>query len=177
VGAPYIFESTRLGFRAWRDSDLLPFSALNADPEVMEYFPARLTPGETAVKMASYQQEIDAHGFGLWSTEVKATGEWIGFIGFHAATFESPFTPCIEIGWRLHRPFWGRGYATEGARRCLAFGAEIGLSTIYSFTAAINLRSERVMQKIGMEKMGEFLHPAIENYHPLQKHVFYRTFL
>jgi [ribosomal protein S5]-alanine N-acetyltransferase len=173
----YFFESARLGFRSWTDQDLAPFSKMNADSEVMEYFPVTLSEKETKSKVESYGFEIETQGFGLWAVDVKLTGEFIGFIGFHEANFKSDFTPCLEIGWRLDKPFWNRGYATEGATRCLHFGSEIGLSEVYSFTAIVNKRSERVMQKIGMRKMGEFDHPKIENDHPLKRHVLYKTFL
>lgn len=173
----YYFETLRLGFRNWRKTDAIPFARMNADPDVMQFFPARWSAEQTQEKMDSYQSEIGDKGYGLWAVEVKHAREFIGFIGFHEATFASHFTPCIEIGWRLDKRYWNFGYATEGAKGCLVRGKVLGLKEIYSFTSALNARSERVMQKIGMIKIGEFQHPKIENDHPLKTHVLYKTFL
>ncbi len=174
----YLFESDRLGFRNWRDEDIIPFSKMNTNQEVMRFFPTTLSEQESKIKMEEYRFEIESKGFGLWPVEIKATEEFTGIIGFHEVTFESDFTPCIEIGWRLDQPFWNNGFATEGATQCLLFAAKFNLiKEVYSFTALINKPSERVMQKIGMVKVGEFDHPKIEIDHPLQQHVLYKTFL
>lgn len=171
----YLFESSRLGFRNWKEEDLIPFAQLNVDPDVMEFFPSLLTKEESDAAAARYQKEIDEKGYGLWAAELKSTKEFIGFIGFHEATFESEFTPCIEIGWRLHKKYWNQGFATEGALKCLTLAKNFfTVSDIYSFTAAINKRSERVMQKIGMQKEGEFDHPRVPQQSPLRRHVLYK---
>ena len=169
----YIFTSERLGFRAWQESDHKPFSELNASPAVMEYFPSILSEAETMAMIDRINKHFENYGFGYWAVDELETKNFIGFIGFGQPRFESFFTPCIEIGWRLSQQFWGKGYATEGAKACLKYGFEIlALDKIYSFTATINQRSEGVMKKIGMEKIGEFNHPIIPN-HKLTQHVIY----
>lgn len=168
------FESERLLFRDWKESDLEMFQKLNRDPLVMRYFPKTLTEAETALFYKRIREEFKRLGLGLYAVEVKESGQFIGYIGFHEASFPSPFTPCIEIGWRLSSSAWGKGYATEGARACLAYGfRELNLSEVYSFTAKINHPSENVMRKIGMTKIMEFDHPSILKSSPLKKHVLY----
>lgn len=167
-------ETSRLRLRDWIETDLEPFSALNADDEVMRYFPSTLTNEETLRFYHSILDEFKECGFGLYAVEEKETKEFIGFIGFHRALFEAEFTPCIEIGWRLKKEAWGKGYATEGAAACLHYGFnELGFSDIYSFTADINTPSKNVMRKIGMNFMKTFNHPKVEKDSPLNKHVLY----
>ena len=171
----YIFQSPRLGFRNWSKDDIDPFAELNADPEVMTYFPRPFTFDETRNSVLRFQKYYTDYGYTFYAVDRLDTAEFIGFIGMIHQTFESFFTPCVEIGWRLKRPVWGKGYATEGAKACLNYGFDaLGFSEIYSITAIPNLRSERVMQRIGMEKIGEFDHPSIEDGHPLERHVIYR---
>lgn len=175
-GSMEIFlETERLRLRSWQPEDAAPFSGMNADPEVMEFFPALLTPVESQQAIDRYQIEIDTKGFGPWVAELRATQVFTGFIGLHEATFESAFTPCIEIGWRLDKPFWGFGLATEGARASLDYGfRKLGLAEIFSFTSVLNTRSENVMKKIGMKKIDEFNHPKVMPGSPLQRHCLYR---
>lgn len=171
----YIFQTDRLGFRQWQDTDTEPFAHMNADPEVMEFFPATLSQGEAAAFITRVRTFIDGNGFGLWAVDEKATGNFIGFIGLTTPRFESFFTPCIEIGWRLAKPYWGKGYATEGAKASLDYGfSALGFEKIYSFTAITNKHSERIMQKIGMTRVGEFDHPSLQIGHPLCRHVLYK---
>ncbi len=171
----YYLETERLRLRTWQPEDLAPFAAMNADAAVMEFFPSLLTTAETEQAVDRYKFEIETKGYGPWVAELKATGAFIGFIGLHEATFESAFTPCVEIGWRLDKPWWGLGLATEGARVCLDYGfSRVGLKEIFSFTSRLNARSENVMIKIGMEKIGEFDHPKVEPGSPLVRHVLYR---
>ena len=148
---------------------------MNADPDVMEFFPSTLTEEASTKSMHAFQQEIDTKGFGLWPVELKSSGEMIGFIGLHEATFAADFTPCIEIGWRLRKSVWNQGLATEGALACLefAFGV-LKLPEIYSFTAVLNKRSEHIMEKIGMTRAGEFDHPKVAEGDRLRRHVLYR---
>jgi [ribosomal protein S5]-alanine N-acetyltransferase len=147
---------------------------MNQDPEVMRYFPRPNTAAETMAFITRINTFFDEYGYGLFALELKATGEFIGYTGFAKPRFESWFTPCVEIGWRLKRDAWGQGYATEAAKGCLDYGfQELGLDRVYSFTALSNTPSERIMQKIGMERVGEFDHPMIEAGHPLQRHVLY----
>jgi len=172
----YLFQSSRLGFRMWTDSDLLPLAALNNDPAVMEFFPKLQTLAETQAFIERTQQHYAKHGYAWYAVDILENKEFIGFIGLVQTTFEASFTPCAEIGWRLKKSAWGKGYATEGATRCLAYGFKtLQLPAIYSFTATVNLRSERVMQKIGMTKVGEFDHPKLEKGNWLERHVLYRT--
>jgi ribosomal-protein-alanine N-acetyltransferase len=173
--ADYIISTERLGLRRWLDTDIQHFIAMNQDVYVMKYFPALLTQNETIAMIARIRQGFEANGFCLYAVELKATGEFIGFTGFSIPRFESFFTPCVEIGWRYKQSAWGKGYATEAASACLQYGfTTLGLQTVYSFTAAINLPSEKVMQKIGMAKVGEFNHPNIEEDNALCRHVLYK---
>ena len=167
----------RLLLRQWRDSDREPFAALNADPAVMEHFPALQTREQSDALIDRNLPELDGRGWGLWAMEVKDTGEFIGFTGLNVPTFEAPFLPGVEIGWRLAKGAWGNGYATEAARAALAYAfGPAGLDEIVSFTATTNLPSQRVMQRIGMvhDEAGDFDHPRIEDGHRLQRHVLYR---
>jgi RimJ/RimL family protein N-acetyltransferase len=167
----------RLLLRQWRDSDREPFAALNADPAVMEHFPALQTREQSDSLIDRNIPELDERGWGLWALEVKDTGEFIGFTGLNVPTFDAPFLPGVEIGWRLAKGAWGNGYASEAARAALAYGfgpAELG--GIVSFTATTNLPSQRVMQRIGMvrDEAGDFDHPRVEEGHRLRRHVLYR---
>ncbi|MFN8345659.1 MAG: GNAT family N-acetyltransferase [Spirosomataceae bacterium] len=169
----YFFQSKRLGFRQWKDSDIEPFVELNQDTRVMEFFPALQTREETLAMAERLKSHIDRTGYGFFAVEELSTGLFIGFIGIGHPRFDSFFTPCLEIGWRLHADFWDRGYASEGATACLHYTFEqLGFSTVYAFTAKTNLRSKRVMINIGMSKAGEFDHPLLPN-HPLTPHVLY----
>jgi len=167
-------ETPRLLLRDWRESDIEPFARMNADEEVMRYFIKALTYEETVKFYEVIQAEFQECGYGLYAVETKEDGEFIGFIGFHRATFEADFTPCTEIGWRLKKESWGRGYATEGASACLRHGFQtLGLDKVYSFTADVNTPSKRVMAKIGMHFVKYFDHPRVAKDSPLCKHVLY----
>lgn len=168
-------ETPRLLLRRWESRDLDPFIALNGDPRVMRFFPKILSPAESEDFCRRIEEEFDRYGYGLFAAETKDDGRFAGFIGFHRATFDAYFTPCIEIGWRLRYDLWNRGLCSEGARACLGYGSgELGLKEIYSFTAVANLPSQRVMQKIGMHFAGHFNHPALPAGHPLSEHVLYK---
>ncbi|KAA3615759.1 MAG: N-acetyltransferase [Calditrichaeota bacterium] len=170
----YIFKSERLGFRYWKDSDLKPFADMTADAEIMKYYPKILTFAESGNLIEKIKQHFDINGFGLHAVDILESNKFIGYIGFMKPSFESFFTPCTEIGWRLSKEEWNNGFATEGAERCLEFGfKELGFSEIYSFTSTVNKASERVMQKIGMQKIGEFDHPNLDNKSQLKRHVLY----
>ena len=167
-------ETDRLILRDWKGSDLEPFRKLNSDEKVMKYFTNILSYEQTDKFYNAIIKELRDCGFGLYAVEVKKNKEFIGFIGFHKATFSSDFTPCIEIGWRLKKEFWGRGYATEGAKACLSYGfKKLGLEEIYSFTSKINKPSENIMKKIGMNYMKDFNHPKIDSDNKLCRHVLY----
>lgn len=170
-------ETDRIILRKWKTSDLQPLIALNADPRVMEFFPAPLLPSETEAMLQIIEVKFQIQGFGFWATELKATGELIGFVGLNIPHFEAHFTPCVEIGWRLAYSHWGKGYATEGARACLEHGFTVlGLSEIVAFTTEKNLRSRRVMEKLRMkhDPKEDFDHPLLAADHPLKRHVLYR---
>jgi RimJ/RimL family protein N-acetyltransferase len=162
--------------RGWRDDDLEPFAALNADARVMEHFPAPLTREQSdAFVSGRIAAQFAERGYGLWAVELPGSAPFIGFAGLLEQTFEAPFTPCIEVGWRLAFPYWGFGYATEGARLALAYGfTEAGLDEIVSLTAVENLRSIAVMERLGMTKEREFEHPGVPEGHRLRRHVLYR---
>ena len=170
-------ETERLLLREWREDDFEPFARMCADPRVMEFFPATLTREETAAGIERGRAHFARHGFGWWAAELKETGAFIGFIGLAVPYFEAHFTPCVEVGWRLAAEYWRRGLATEGARASLRYGFEVlGLAEIVSFTTVANVRSRRVMEKIGMthDPADDFDHPRIAEGHPLRRHVLYR---
>ncbi len=170
-------RTPRLLLRGWREDDLEPFARLNADPRVMEHFPAPLTHEESDTLVARIGAHFERHGFGLWAVEVPGIAPLIGFVGLAVPGFEAAFTPCVEIGWRLAREHWGRGYATEGARAALGFGFEqVGLTEVVSFTVTANQPSRRVMERLGMrhEAADDFDHPGLPAGHPLRRHVLYR---
>lgn len=172
----YAFESERLGFRRWRESDREPFADMNANPDLMAFFPKPLTKRESDALIDRIERHFDRAGYGLWAAERKADGALIGFIGLLDVAFDAEFKGETEIGWRLDRPYWKQGYAVEGAKAVLAYAfGELGKQRIYSFTSLLNTPSEAVMKRIGMERMGEFGHPSIEAGHPLKRHVLYRT--
>lgn len=171
----YLFESERLGFRRWKASDREPFTALNANPDVMEFFPKTLSRAESDALVDRIEAHFEEKGYGLWAVERIEDGEFIGFIGLLDVNFDIGIEGATEIGWRLDRKFWKKGYATEGAKACLAYAFdELGKKEIYSFTSTVNTPSETVMKRIGMEKAGEFEHPRVPEGSPLRKHVLYK---
>ena len=170
------FETERLRLRQWREADYAPFAALNADAQVMRYFPAPLTRVESDAMADRCRSLIAAQGWGVWVVERKADGVFLGFVGLHEPTAALPFAPCVEIAWRLAQHAWGSGYATEAARGALAWGFErLGLDEIVSFTTLANARSRAVMERLGMrEDAVGFEHPALPPGHPLRPHCLYR---
>jgi RimJ/RimL family protein N-acetyltransferase len=173
---PHI-ETERLLLRPWREADREPWAAMNADPSVMEFFPSVLSREQSDALLDRLNSHIARHGFGFWALEDRANGEFLGFTGLVHTVFAAPFTPCVEVGWRLARHCWGKGYATEAARASLDYGfRRLGLSSIVSFAVFANMRSRRVMERIGMthDPGGDFNHPNIPADHPLQPHVLYR---
>lgn len=172
-----IIKTDCLILRQWQQKDLEPFAKLNADPKVMEYFPRLKTREESDASVKLMSDHIQRYGYGFWAVSLIHTGEFIGFIGLEDVDFKAPFTPAIEIGWRLAFAHWGKGYATQGAKVALAYGFEtLNLSEIVSFTAVHNMRSRRVMEKIGMhhDSRDDFDHPKLTEAHPLRRHVLYR---
>ena len=174
--APEI-TTARLILRQWHPQDRAPFAVLNADPAVMEYFPSVLSRGESDALADRIEAHFAERGFGLWAVEIPGVASFAGFIGLSVPSFQAHFTPCVEIGWRLARDHWGRGYATEGARSVLEYGfEELKLDEIVSLTTQRNLRSRRVMERIGMDHSpsDDFDHPGLPEGHPLRRHVLYR---
>lgn len=167
----------RLRLRRWLEADREPFAALNADPAVMEHFPAMLSRGESDALADSIEAGFERDGFGLWAVEVLGSGDFVGFTGLAVPGFEAHFTPAVEVGWRLARSAWGHGYATEAGRAALAFGFErAGLGEIVSLTAVGNARSRAVMERLGMTRdpADDFDHPKLAEGDPLRRHVLYR---
>lgn len=166
-------ETDRLLLRSWKPEDLPLFATMNKDKRVMKYFPAPLTDHETEMFFQRIQDEFENNGWGLYAVELKESGIFIGYVGLHEIGFEADFTPGIEIGWRLAADYHNRGYATEAAKEVIQLAKSHGIKRLFSFTAKINKPSERVMQKIGMEKTGEFDHPKLNTGAPLCRHVLY----
>jgi len=170
----YIFTSERLGFRNWTIADLSKFAEINSDPLVMEHFPKTLSTDETEEFIGRLQRHYVDRGYSYFATEVIETGELIGFIGLAYQTYETDFSPSTDIGWRLKKTAWGKGYATEGAKKCLEYAfEELNIKRIISTCTVNNNRSENVMQKIGMSKKGSFNHPKLKEYPEYEKCIWY----
>lgn len=170
-------RTERLLLRGWREADLGPFAALNSDPVVMEHFPGLMTRAESDGFVGRVVEGWAANGFGLWAVERAADGTFLGFTGLTVPRFDAPFMPAVEIGWRFARHAWGRGHATEAASAALVYGFEtVGLEEIVSFTSPANVRSWRVMERIGMRRdaADDFDHPKLPDGHRLRRHVLYR---
>lgn len=174
MNAPYLFTSPRLGFRTWSLHDLDAFAAMNADTEVMEHFPKSLTYQETEAMIARLCAHQAEHGYCYYAVETLEGQEFIGFVGLAYQDYDVPFLPATDIGWRLKRSVWGKGYATEGAKRCLEMAFdELGLDHLVAVCTATNRNSEHVMQKIGMQPKGSFMHPKLDDYPEYQKCLWY----
>jgi len=170
-------RTQRLLLRAFRPDDLPAFAAMNTDPRVMEYFQAPLSRADSDAFAARIDAAFIADGFGLWAVEVIGGAPFIGFTGLARPSFDAPFNPCVEAGWRLAAEHWGRGYATEAARAALRFGFErLGLAEIVAYTVPANQRSWRVMERLGMRRDldGDFDHLRVPEGHRLRRHVLYR---
>ena len=176
MSAPTL-STARLRLRRWRDADRDVFAAMNADPRVMEFFRSTLSQDESDALADGIEKHLRDRNYGLWALEVPGVAPFIGFTGLHFAQFSAPFTPCVEIGWRLAYGYWGYGYATEAARLALAHGfGALALAEIVSFTSVTNLRSRAVMERLGMRRdpADDFDRPALPEGHPLRRHVLYR---
>ncbi|MEO0606455.1 MAG: GNAT family N-acetyltransferase [Myxococcota bacterium] len=175
MSAPEL-ETARLRLRHWRDADREPFAALNADPVVMEHFPSPMTAEESDRMVDRIEAVLADQPYGLWAVEVREGPPFVGFVGLSAPSWEvAGLTPCVEVGWRLARHAWGHGYATEAARRVITYGLdELGLDEIVSFTVARNIRSTRLMERLGLvhDPSRDFDHPRLPG-HPLERHVLY----
>jgi RimJ/RimL family protein N-acetyltransferase len=172
-----MLETERLILRDWRVEDLETFAAINADPRVMEFFPSCLSRPESDELAGRISARLRERGWGLYAVESRRTGQFLGFTGLSVPGFHAAFTPCVEIGWRIALAAWGQGIATEAARAVVQFAfSDLALQELVSFTSTCNLRSRRVMEKLGMTHRPEddFDHPAIPQGHPLRPHVLYR---
>ena len=172
-----MLATDRLSLRRWRDADREAFARMNADARVMELMPGLLTREQSDEMVKRIEEHFELYHFGLCAAELRADGSFIGFIGIWVPEFQAAFTPCVEIGWRLGAEYWGQGLATEGARAIAAYAFEIlELPELISFTVPANVRSRRVMEKLGMTRNAaeDFDHPRVPEGHPLRRHVLYR---
>jgi RimJ/RimL family protein N-acetyltransferase len=170
-------SSDRIRLRRWRDEDREAFAAMNSDARVMEFFARPLTRVESDAMVDRIAKHFGEHGFGLWAIEAPGIAPFIGFAGLTWARFSAPFTPCVEVGWRLALEYWGYGYATEAARLAVGHGfGALALSEVVSFTSATNQRSRAVMERLGMRRdpAEDFDYPSFPEGHPLRRHVLYR---
>jgi RimJ/RimL family protein N-acetyltransferase len=170
-------QTSRLRLRAWRDEDLPLFAELNADREVMEHLLGPLTRSQSDALVGRITEHFLREGFGFWAVEAPGVSGFIGMVGIGIPSYTAPFTPCVEVGWRLGRQYWGQGFATEAARAALEFGFEtVDLPEIVALTVPSNARSRAVMAKLGMVRAAsdDFDHPLVPAGHPLKRHVLYR---
>jgi ribosomal-protein-alanine N-acetyltransferase len=177
VYACAMITTDRLSLRRWRDEDIVPFAALNADQTAMRFMPGVMTAEETRALIARFEEHHRANGFGVWAVEAPGVAPFVGFVGLQQVAFEAPFTPAVEIGWRLAPAYWGKGYATEAALAVLRFGfEELNLDQIVSFTVPANKPSWSVMERLGMMRnpSEDFDHPRLPVGHALRRHVLYR---
>lgn len=171
----YLFTSKRLGFRNWHDADVAVMAMINADPEVMQYFPSIKTYAETADFVKRMQKEYTDKGYCYFAVETLADKKLIGFVGISEQTFESDFTPFTDIGWRLAKSAWGNGYATEGAKQCLEYAFDVlNIYEVNAIAPVVNLPSISVMKKIGMKEIIDFEHPLLIDNIRLKKCLLYR---
>jgi RimJ/RimL family protein N-acetyltransferase len=176
MSLPVTLTTDRLRLRPFTDGDLPPFAALNADPAIRRYYPTRLTREQSDQLAMTLRQQMSERGWGMWVVD-SGEQDFCGIVGLSSPDYETPFTPCVEIGWMLARDQWGRGYATEAAHAVLRFAfVTLGLDDVVSFTTHANQRSRAVMQRLGMTRdfRGDFDHPRVPLGHPYRPHVLYR---
>lgn len=164
MSASVTLSSIRIHLRRWRGEDRVTFAAMNTDARVMEFFRTPLSRAESDAMVDRIERHFSERGFGLWAIEIPDVAPFIGFTGFAVARFSAPFTPCVEIGWRLAFEHWGHGYATEAASLALGYGfGTLALSEVVSFTSATNHRSRAVMERLGMRRdpAEDFDHPSL----------------
>lgn len=170
----YLFTSERLGFRLWEEKDTEEMILINQDPMVMEFFPDLMSKEQTKTFIRNMNDMYHQYGYCYFAVDILKNQSFIGFIGLAWQTYDAFFTPCVDIGWRIATQAWNKGYATEGARRCLEFARQnMGITKIYAVAPKINTKSERIMIKIGMQKSGEFDHPFLSQHQRLQRCVVY----
>lgn len=170
----YLFKSERLGFRNWLPEDIEFMAALNADPDVMEFFPSIKSKEETIEFIERMKRQFDAKKYCYFAVDTLSDNKFIGFIGIMDQTYDTDFTPCVDIGWRLKASAWGKGFATEGATRCLNYAfTDLDLKYIVSVASKLNVKSINVMKKIGMHKVKDFIHPLLKGNVRLEECVLY----
>jgi RimJ/RimL family protein N-acetyltransferase len=172
-----VLQTERLILRDWCAADREPFAQMNADTRVMEFMPGTLSRAGSDSLIEKIEKHIQSHGFGLFAAELRSPQAFVGYIGLAIPSFQAAFTPCVEIGWRLSAVHWGKGLATEGAKEMVRYGFQVlGLEELVSFTVPANIRSRRVMEKLGMthDPAEDFEHPRLPEGHPLRRHVLYR---
>jgi RimJ/RimL family protein N-acetyltransferase len=172
-----ILQTERLILRRWRDADREPFARMNVDSRVMEFFPATLSREQSDALIKRIEAHFRQHGFGPYAAELRSNGIFAGFVGLSVPSFRARFTPCVEAGWRITPELWGQGLATEGARAVIDYGFQVlRLKEVVSFTVPANLRSRRVMEKLGMthNPADDFDHPQLPPGHALRRHMLYR---
>ena len=170
-----MIKTDRLILKNYTDQEREPFYLINSDPEVMRYFPSVLTREESNAMLERLRNGINDRGYGFWGAFID--NELIGMIGINPIPFDAHFTPAVEVGWRLAKKHWGKGYATEGAIAALDFGFnELKLDEIIAITTVNNLPSQKVMHRLGMthDSKDDFDHPKLDINHPLRRHVLYR---
>lgn len=170
-------ETPRLRLRDWRDGDVEAWIAMNADPRVTEFLGKTYSREQSESTARTMCEQLSRNGYGWWAVEIRDVDAFVGAIALQPVPFQAPFTPAYEVGWRFSAANWGRGYATEGARAALDFAFnELQWPEVVAFTASTNLRSQRVMERLGMthDPCDDFDHPKIEPGHPLRRHVLYR---
>jgi RimJ/RimL family protein N-acetyltransferase len=171
----YIFKSSRLGFRNWTSKDIEPLHLMCSDSDVMEFFPDIWSLNQTKDFIKRMQESYTKNGYCYFAVDILESKEFIGFIGLSLQNFEADFTPCIDIGWRLKKTAWEKGFATEGAKACLNFGFNhLDLKSIIAIAPEINSKSQHVMKKIGMTQSIQFSHPAIKKENPLNKCILFK---
>lgn len=178
LASPVELHTERCVLRQWRDSDLVPWAEMNADPEVRRWFPEVLDAERAGTEAGRCRDAIARRGWGMWALELPGEIAFAGFVGLNVPQYDAPFMPAVEIGWRLPRAAWGRGYATEAAQAALGFAfSRLALREVIAITVPGNLASRRVMQRLGMvrDATGDFDHPRVQAGHPLSRHVLYRT--
>jgi len=172
---PTELNTPRLRLRQWQPSDLEPFATMNSDTDVMRYYPAPWSREQSDAFAKRVMRLIDERGWGFWAVEERASGRFIGFVGLHIPSNDLPFSPCVEVGWRLAKSYWGLGYATEAAQSAISFGfQQLRPAELVAFTAIINLKSRAVMERLGMQFSAEFDHSQVPVESGLRRHVLYR---
>ena len=176
MNKPVELRTKRLILRQWKQDDYPLFYRINADPQIMKFYPRTLAEDESNKMADKLRDLISLRGWGLWAIETIEGNEFIGFVGLHEPAYDLPVTPCVEIGWRLNKKYWGYGYATEAAEASLKYAfEELGLSEVYSFASLQNTKSCAVMQRLNMFDTGNnFEHPNMPVGHELREHVLYK---